>query len=82
MTITQAPTLDELKEFKLIRVLNEDPRTKSITFLGTICTSLTDESHQAILIFEKFHFENSEHEILTSQRIDQLVALDKNDIYH
>ncbi|CAG8780231.1 7121_t:CDS:2, partial [Cetraspora pellucida] len=82
MTTTQALTLDELKEFKLIRVLNEDPRTKSITFLGTIRTSQTNESHQAILIFEKLHFENSEHEILTAQRIDQLVALDKNDIYH
>ncbi|CAG8774251.1 13441_t:CDS:2, partial [Racocetra fulgida] len=58
------------------------PRTKSITLLGTIRTSKINESHQAILIFEKLHFENCEHEILTAQRIDQLTELDKNDIYH
>ncbi|CAG8677810.1 24393_t:CDS:2 [Gigaspora rosea] len=80
-TITQTPSLDELREFKLTRVLNEDSRTKSTTLLGTIRTSQTNKSNQAILLFEKLPFESSEHKILSAQ-IDQLTSSEKNDIYY
>ncbi|CAH1763132.1 8627_t:CDS:2 [Entrophospora sp. SA101] len=84
---TKPPTFEELKRFEFIKVLNT--RTKKINLLGYLSTPPSSSSddptlqkHHAILLVEKSHFDNKELSNFTSQRINDWMLKDKNDIYH
>lgn len=81
-----------LHDFKLIRVLNEDARSKSANLLGQFPNG-DSGSEQAIVIMEKTHFSNSFYENLSTNpndtgntdEISSLAAfksLGSNDVYH
>ncbi|RHZ79401.1 hypothetical protein Glove_146g46 [Diversispora epigaea] len=75
--LSRTLTSEELKEFKFVRLLNEEPRTKTATILGTLYSQ-----NDSIIVIEKLHFSNDEYEILTKERISQWIPDEKNDIYH
>ncbi|CAG8547914.1 1847_t:CDS:2 [Acaulospora morrowiae] len=82
-TINRAPTSEELKKFKFVRLLSEDPRTKTAAILGTLGFQSHDSvSHDAVILLEKLHFGTDEFEMFTHDRVSQYNQLDKNDVYH
>ncbi|KAL1925291.1 uncharacterized protein VTP21DRAFT_174 [Calcarisporiella thermophila] len=84
--IAMESTAEVLSHFKLVRLLNEDPITKSVILLGKIHPSASadsDAGENAILRLEKSHFHSSELPQLTlGSRIASLHLREKNDIYH
>ncbi|PWN31767.1 scavenger mRNA decapping enzyme [Meira miltonrushii] len=75
-----------LHDFKLVRVLNEDARSKSAILLGNFPTGEAG-SEQAIVIMEKTHFSNSFYENLStdadkSSSLSNFKSLGSNDVYH
>ncbi|CAI2163351.1 18650_t:CDS:2 [Funneliformis geosporum] len=77
----RAPTCEELQEFEFIRVLSEDPRTKTANILGKLKSS-SESPRDAILLLEKLNFSSEELPILSKGRVQRWISIDKNDIYH
>ncbi|CAG8489367.1 12408_t:CDS:2 [Ambispora gerdemannii] len=87
--LARPPTDKELFNFKFIRVLNEDPRAKTINVLGSLQVNINeitlsdDEStNYAILLLEKTHFHNEEVANLSRERVEKWLFHESNDIYH
>ncbi|CAG8560746.1 1982_t:CDS:10, partial [Ambispora leptoticha] len=87
--LTRPPTDQELFNFKFIRILSEDPRTKTINVLGSLPVNINeatlsddDSTDYAILLLEKTHFHNEEVANLSRERVEKWILHESNDIYH
>ncbi|KAH3903278.1 related to m7GpppX diphosphatase [Saccharomycodes ludwigii] len=74
-TITEYSIIKNLvRDFKLDKVLESNPQTKTVSLLGKI------KNEQAIIILEKLHFDENDYKHLTDLQLVKDIAC--NDIYH
>ncbi|PKI84651.1 5'-(N(7)-methyl 5'-triphosphoguanosine)-[mRNA] diphosphatase [Malassezia vespertilionis] len=73
-----------LSSFRLERVINEDPRAKSINLLGE-CTNGQNEKVPAVLLMEKAHYSREFIDLLQqgpTAAFLRLESIGQNDVYH
>ncbi|KAI8049853.1 HIT-like domain-containing protein [Syncephalis plumigaleata] len=74
----------DIRQFKLTRILNEEPYSKAIFLLGTLPdpSIASGEPVDTLLIAEKLHFTPSEITLFTQRRLGETQVTGRNDVYH
>ncbi|KAJ1983152.1 hypothetical protein H4R34_001438 [Dimargaris verticillata] len=76
-----------LQRFVFERVLNQDPRVKSLILLGSILPNSSAKdppngtAHQAVLRIEKRHFSSEQAPNLLTAQLGSVTVRDRNDCY-
>ncbi|KAI0718344.1 scavenger mRNA decapping enzyme [Cerioporus squamosus] len=74
-------SLEHLKQFQFVRVLNEDPVTHALTLLGTLPLKDSSESSHAILRIEKTALSVDAAEQIVPQFLESTKRIEGTDIY-